>query len=380
MLNKFNCPTMKISTKALFALFFLLTTLSFISAQQLSTSDILGDTEGNSNIEELDQKEAEREGDFLNQLLLNIPEITDNPSHIITFIDPSEERKGVQLEIDGKSFQDITSPYSLPALSIGKHELRFKFVDKYGATQILEKDIVVIPRPPIINSPSVEEEFLIISGTGLSNSEIMLILSTSRKIFTKEDIIDGDGNWEFKISKDELSEGLITFTGYTRRYGYASNLAESVTFELGQSQNILFSNGKKDIHFKFKDIAFSDINSIISNNMDLVILIIATFTLGFVLSFLLFSLFKNNLEEKKIKFLEKKISENGKSNKDITLKEKLSQSEPKKEEKKPIKEEKKKEERIVTKIDFLKDFKMFDPDDEKGEEKENIKVTVTSKD
>ena len=371
---------MKISTKALFALFFLLTTLSFISAQQLSTSDILGDTEGNSNIEELDQKEAEREGDFLNQLLLNIPEITDNPSHIITFIDPSEERKGVQLEIDGKSFQDITSPYSLPALSIGKHELRFKFVDKYGATQILEKDIVVIPRPPIINSPSVEEEFLIISGTGLSNSEIMLILSTSRKIFTKEDIIDGDGNWEFKISKDELSEGLITFTGYTRRYGYASNLAESVTFELGQSQNILFSNGKKDIHFKFKDIAFSDINSIISNNMDLVILIIATFTLGFVLSFLLFSLFKNNLEEKKIKFLEKKISENGKSNKDITLKEKLSQSEPKKEEKKPIKEEKKKEERIVTKIDFLKDFKMFDPDDEKGEEKENIKVTVTSKD
>ena len=38
-------------------------------------------------------------------------------------------------------------------------------------------------------------------------------------------------------------------------------------------------------------------------------------------------------------------------------------------------------EEFISKIDFLKDFKKFDPDDEKGKEKdtENIKVSLTSK-
>jgi hypothetical protein len=62
------------------------------------------------------------------------------------------------------------------------------------------------------------------------------------------------------------------------------------------------------------------------------------------------------------------------------LKEKLSQTEKvAKEDKVKEKKEEKKQERIVTKIDFLRDFKMFDPDNEKGEE-EKIKVTLTSKD
>ena len=366
---------MKTIKHILIAIILLFNLNAIALAQELSTSEILGE---NNNIEELDQKEAEREGDFLNQLLLNIPEITDNPSHIITFVDPSEQKSGVQLEIDGQSFQDIVSPYSLPALSIGKHELRFKFVDKYGATQILENDIVVIPRPPIINSPTTNEESLIISGTGLSNSEIVLILATSRRIETREDVIDGDGNWEFIIPRDELNEGVISFTGYTRRYGYASNLAESITFELGESQGILFSNGKEDIHFRFKDITLSNINEVISNNSDLLILTILIFTLGFVISSISFSFFKNTSEEKKIRLLEKKITENGKQSKDLTLKEKLTQKEQNIKKPKKIKEEKK--ERIVTKIDFLKDFKMFDPDDEKGKEEDSIKVTVTSKD
>ena len=264
-------------------------------------------------ITELDQKEAEREESFLNQLLLDIPVLTDNPSHIITFIDPSDEKSGVQLEIDTKSFQDITSPHSLPALSIGKHVLRFKFVDKYGSTQILEKDIVIIPRPPIISSPIFDETSLIISGTGLSNSELILILSTSKNIITQEVDIDGEGKWEVKINNEDLNEGIYTFTAYTRRYGYASNLAESVTFNVGDSQTITInSDSNTGIYFNFSDISFDNISTIVADNSDLVILIAVTFIFGFSISALLFFVFKDRTEEKRVKSLENKITENGK--------------------------------------------------------------------
>lgn len=370
---------MKISLKNILILLLLLIPLNTAIAQTKSTAEILGE-ENTNTTEELDLKEAAREADFLNQLLLDIPVLTDNPSHIITFVDPSEDKSGVQMEIDGKSFQDILSPYSLPALSIGKHELRFKFVDKYGATQILEKDIIIIPRPPIINSPTFQEESLQISGTGLSNSEIIIIIASSKDILTLEDNIDGEGNWSFNISKENLTEGIYTFSGYTRRHGYASNLSEPITFEVGDSQTVVKEDNGNEIYFKFKDISFSNLNEIVSKNVDLIILIISTFTLGFVLSAILFSIFRNNSDGKSIKILEKKIKENGKQNKEITLKEKLSQTETvAKDNKVKEKKEEKKEEKIVTKIDFLKDFKMFDPDNEKGQE-EKIKVTLTSKD
>lgn len=372
----------------LLLLLLLLLPLNISLAQTKSTSEILGEQETTNSNEELDQKEEQREADFLNQLLLDIPTITDNPSHIITFIDPSEEKNGVQIEIDGTNFNDILSPYSLPALSIGNHELRFKFVDKYGATQILEKDIIIIPRPPIISSPTFGEESLTISGTALSNSEIILILSSSRDITTLKEEISEDGTWEFKISNEELTEGIYSFTGYTRRNGYSSNLAESVTFEIGESQSSIIRENGKEIHFKFKDISLENINDVISRNIDLVILAAVIFTFGFIISSILFSIFKNSSDGKSIKTLEKKIKENGRTNKEMTLKEKLSQKEEDKG-KKDTKEKKgknKKEEKIVTKIDFLKDFKMFDPDDERGKEKDttekndNVKVTLTSKD
>ncbi len=354
--------------------------LNMTFAQELSTSEILGN-DNPAETTELDQKEEEREDSFLNQLLLDIPVLTDNPSHIITFVDPSEEKSGIQLEIDAKSFQDISSPYPLPALSIGQHALRFKFVDKYGSTQILEKDIVIIPRPPIINSPTFDNTLLTISGTGLSNSELILILSSSRNIITREVDIDGEGDWKIEISNEDLSEGIYTFTAYTRRYGYASNLAEPVTFEVGDSQTISVNNGSDNgINFKFKDISFSNISSVISDNSDLMILVIIVFVVGFGLSALLFFVFKDRTEEKKVKSLEKRITENGKKGKEMTLKEKLSKSDKKEIPIEKKKEEETKQEKIVTKIDFLKDFKMFDPDDEKGKEKDNIKVTLTSKD
>lgn len=262
------------------------------------------------DIAELEEKEVEREEDFLQQLLLDIPATTDNPSHIITFVDPSDDNSGVELEIDGGAFEQISSPYALPALSIGQHELRFRFVDKYGSTQILEKEIIVIPRPPIMNSPFFEEGFLKLSGTGLSNSDLVLILSSGKNISVEETTIDNEGNWNISISEEELNEGVYTFSAFTRRNGYASNLSESLTLEVGESNNTNFNNDK-EIYFSFKDLSWENLGNTITQNIDLGLLVGGVFILGFVISLILTSLIRGSIDNKTIKNFEKKMEQNG---------------------------------------------------------------------
>lgn len=352
-----------------------------------------------NNVEALEQREQERENDFLSQLLLDIPTLTDNPSHIITFVDPSDENVGVQIKIGDDPFEQARSPYTLPALSIGRHDIQFRFIDKYGSTQILDKDIVVIPRPPIINTPIFEEEFLNIRGSGLANSELVLILASNRNITVKETTIDENGNWELQINTEELAEGVYSFTAYTRRYGYASNLAESVTFELGTSERVILNNNGREIFFSFRDLSVSDIPQILSENIDLGLLIGGTFVIGFFISLIISSLVRASSEKRSVQLFEKKIKENNgeKEERELTLKERLSkgnsievkeEKEPEKnstkketkgKKKKKEKEPKKKTEKILQKVDFLKDYKKFDPDDDDGKEKDNIEVKVTSK-
>lgn len=358
---------------------FLLFSFSIVYGEETKLSDILGQNVEETSTAELEEKEIEREENFLNQLLLKIPLQTDNPNHTITFIDPSEDKKGIQLEIDGKSFQSIKSPYSLPSLSIGKHILRFKFVDKYGATQILERELIVVPRPPIVNSPTQSENGLKISGTGLANSELILILSSSSNILTKTTTISAEGNWEITIT-DELVAGIYTFTGYTRRYGYAGDLAEPVTLEYGGYSNTKNENNgnKKDIHFAFKDIPVNSIGKVLVNNPDLILLLITTFLAGVLTATFVGNLLKKKNEEVVIKSFKKQIDP--KPQDSLTILEKLNGKGKKVE----AKEEAKPEEKIVTKIDFLKDYKKFDPDTEAKEEPENktpkIKISLTSKD
>jgi len=354
----------------LFTLFFLFTIIS--TPTPLLAQDIA----------ELEEKEVEREEDFAQQLLLDIPETTDNPSHIITFVDPSEDSSGVELAIDEGEFEQITSPYTLPALSIGQHELTFRFVDKYGSTQTLKKELIVIPRPPIMNSPLFEGGVLKLSGTGLSDSDLVLILSSGKNISVEETTIGTQGNWEILVNEEELNEGVYTFSAFARRNGYASNLSESLTFKVGQPSDIDFNNDK-EIYFSFKDLSWANLKTVLSQNIDLGLLVGGTFILGFVISLLITSLVKGSMDSKTIKSFEKKMMQNRGSRKELTLKEKLSQrienEEETKKEKKPKKEKKSKTDKILTKVDFLEDYKKFDPDNKEGQEKDNIEVKVTSK-
>lgn len=316
----------------------------------------------------------------LKQLDMTIPDITDNPSFILTFKDPSEKKEGVHLKINGKDSEVITSPYTLPALSIGKHVLAFKFVDEYGLTQTFEEEIIIIPRAPILNTPIKNVDDITISGSALAGSEVVLIISSNQKMFTRIAEVDKDGLWSVQIV-EEMPEDVYSFSAFTRKYGYASNLAEALTLDLTGVKPVVSENSKEKIHFAFKDITKNNINEVFSGNVDLLVLVGSLFLIGLLLGFLFSSLIKKRKENKVInevsKTLEKPVVG---EEKPLTLLEKLKDKtvnienpveEEKEPKEKPVKKNEKenKGEKIVTKIDFLKNYQEHDPDDDRGKEK-----------
>jgi hypothetical protein len=396
--------------KFLLSLILLLSTTSHLFAQDMTVDELLGENEPEiTSQDEIEDIEQERVESIENELNISIPEYTDNPSHIITFRDPSEDQVGVELDIDESGYETISSPYSLPSLSIGKHRLKFRFVDSIGATKVLEYEIIVIPRPPILKAPTFEDNSLILSGTGLANSEIILTVAVGAYNDTQIADIDGEGNWKTSITFDTVSGGIYTIYGYTRKAGYASNPSEPAVMEYG-SEGVIKNTSTDDgqIYFSFKELSIQDLPSTIINNPDLLITMVSFLLLGIILTTIFFTLIRSNRE----KIIEKEVSEkmnNGSSKEEKTLRELFGQDEEEKDEKeekgklfgkkkdkkgksKKKKEEKKekedvKKEKIFTKRDFLKDFKKFDPDTDSGkeksepkdEEKKEVIVTLTSK-
>jgi len=399
---------------------------SFAFAQEISVSDLLGNTGDVKAAEEIEQLEEQRTDEIENELKISIPDYTDNPSHIITFKDPSEEKAGVEIDIDESGYKDISSPYSLPSLSIGEHHLKFRFVDSIGATKVLEYDVVIIPRPPIIKAPQFVDNNLLISGTGLANSEVVLTISVGANNSTQIAEIDGDGSWNTSVEFDTVVDGIYTIFGYTRKDGYASNPSEPAVIQSGADQ-IASSPSNSNINFSFNDLDFDNIIAIIGQNPDLLILTISGILFGGLVTALLFILINKSNREGRDVEIEKKI--NGKEKNEKTLLElfgeeekkeskkvikedkqqKKEKNQPKKEKKESRRERKKREkeekknekteeketeeksdkenEAIFTRRDFLKDFKKFDPDKESGKEnkepteksKKDVVVTLTSK-
>jgi len=377
----------------------------YANGQEIKVSDVLGDqvdASQTTTTQELDQQETERENDFLNQLLLDIPSQTDNPSHTLTFTDPSPDKKGVQLEIDGGSFKDITSPYSLPALSIGEHTLRFKFFDKYNTSQILEKEIVIIPRAPIINTPDIGNNKLTITGSGLANSQLILILASNEKIVTKQTDVDADGRWTITV-EENIPTGTYSFIAYLRKYGFASNLSQPVTASIDKQIVPIITTTNNEIksttaHFSLEEINPKDLGIVVSENPDLLLVVFLGFVLGIIAMSLVSSYSHKHRMKKEIKKVEHIVKPKDNGVKGKTLFEKLTEDlnnkekEGQKEEQKEVQKEElsttqeveqkvepEVKQEFVSRIDFLKDFKKFDPDDEHGKENENIKVSLTSK-
>ncbi|MBI2356439.1 hypothetical protein HYV12_00040 [Candidatus Dojkabacteria bacterium] len=366
------------------------------------------------------------------ELGLTIPDISDNPNHIITFRDPSGE-VGVKLEIDGQGFKKVVSPYTLPSLGIGKHVLTFKFTDSEEAPQTLEETITIIPRPPIIDAPEkLELSQLTFKGTALAASTLDLYLTSGTKSYRGAPEVSSDGSWTYTF-KAEFSYGIYNVVAITRKNGFASNFSETIVFELSKSgDTVVAKDNVTPISFSFSDLIKQSPVEVIKSNPDLAILTASALLLGIITSLFFTKLGDNrahkNLEGMLVnKFNGKDKKEDSKEEKTVetkkmTLREKFENAGIKKEaiveekkeevkeseveevkkdekvtkesekkeevvEEKPVekveevKEEKKEEkkDKVLTKAEFLQEFKDQDPDTEKGEEKVEKEVKEEKK-
>lgn len=354
-----------------------------------NVSDVLGEESSQTvTTTSIAEEEVLEDGD----IKLKMPSQTDNPSYIITFADPSEEEVGIQLEIDGDRYVEIESPYTLPALGIGSHTLKFKYTDNEGAEQVLERTLIVIPRPPIFNSPVISDTSVELSGTGLAGSELLLTISTGYKTYQYKTDISDTGEWEYAFEED-ISDGTYSAQGITRKYGYASNFSDVLTFQIGDIQAVS-TDTHKDIYFRFKDLDVDTLKSLFSTNWELSVLLFSVLVIGSFLGIAFNSFVKNKKENNFLGKFREKIND-GKKDDGITLRELFEKENGKKqretkeekieEKAEMVKEEKsetkenedeKKEEpetKVVSKNDFLEVYKDFDPDKDSGEEKKTKK-------
>ncbi len=374
-------------------LFFLLLSPFLAYAQQdTKVEDLITTSEVKAaEIEELDQQEEERTQDIANQLGFVLPEYTDNPSYVVTFKDPSPDDQGVEIEIDGTPFKKITSPYTFPALSIGQHTLKFRFYDKDSNVQLLEYDLVIIPRSPIITSPTLTDTTIEIKGTALANSEVVYTLTANAYNDSNITQTDENGDWSIKVTPEGgLADGIYTFRAYARKYGYASNISNAVTFGVGENPNRFLENDENEIYFAFKDLTSENLITTFSTNPDLIILSVGSFLIGLLLAFGLKSLIDGKRNGKKEKDVEEIISKSNKSDmkEGKTLREIFGGEEEDVKVADMIDEGEKseKEPSIVNKDIFLKKYRQLDPDTPSGKEKDSEKikksvtVSLTSKD
>ena len=385
--------------KLLLTILFLTLFPLYIYAEDTTVSELIS-TSGEVKAEEiqaLDEKEQQRELEIANQLGFVLPPYSDNPSYVITFTDPSPEKNGVEIEIDGKAFTKISSPYTFPALNIGQHALKFRFNDKDGAVKILEYNFIILPRKPIINTPKLEEGSITISGTALSNSEVLYSLTANAFNDKGVAITDDNGDWSVKITPEGgLSEGIYSFMAYTRKYGYASELSDSITFEVGEDLNKVMPEDNSNIFFSFSSLNKDNIVNAFTSNKDLVILLFSFLALGMVLAVIIQSTIYNKRKDKNDIQVEKIIRGEKKEGSEKTLKELFESKIPEKKDlNTPISEpipvdipepisKNETNENIMTKEDFLQKYKSVDPDNESGKEVKpekikRIKVSLTTK-
>ena len=367
--------------------------LTVYAIEDITVGELYSQSQVNAQeIKELDKIEEDRIKGFENQLGFTLPQYTDNPSYVITFVDPSPDKNGVQIDINAKGYNGITSPYTLPALGIGQNDLKFRFNDKDGNVQLLEYNLIVIPRSPIIAPPTYNDTSITIKGSGLSNSDILIFLNSNT--YNHKNIVhtDSNGDWTLTVTPEQsLVEGIYSVTAYTRKYGYASEFSEPTVFEVGSSNKQKSEKDITPIFFSFAGIEIGDTPNILKMNPDLIVLIALPFILGISLALLLRNIISKNKEESVYKRVEGAIKFDKKRENEPTLRELFeSKNTPKKEEvenvkkEEPVKEKKSevvKTEKIVSKEDFLKEYKELDPDENSGKEKKlpKIKVSLTSR-
>lgn len=257
--------------------------------------------------------EEERNQQLEKELLMSLPLTSENPNHVVTFTDPSG--KGVKLAIDGKDAATIKSPYTLPTLGIGKHTFVFTFKDKEQTPQTLTRDFVIIPRPPQIKTPLVQDGILTFTGTGLAGAQLELMLTSTGSTQTFDATVDTAGNWTFTTPK-KIDTGRYTLIALARKNGYSSKYSQPSIFDVGEVNSTSVqsvdtaTNPSQPIFFRFGAINSENITRVFTENKDLIILLAAVLVCGLLLGLFFGRVFRNK-ETRQAEHLLKSVFQNG---------------------------------------------------------------------
>ncbi|MCB9790773.1 hypothetical protein H6764_01995 [Candidatus Nomurabacteria bacterium] len=238
------------------------------------------------------QNDEESQDKLSEQLLVQIPDETDNPNFTITFTDPSGE--GVQLKVDGSKYEEIQNPHILPALGVGKHTLIFKFVDDQDTEQEIERTLTIVPRPPEINPPeNIDNTRLVITGTAVAGGKVQLFFTGGTTAYKEEIDVTDTGSWEF-VFKDDFEPGVYSTIAYVKKKGLASNYSEPVVFSIEKDQQVEgittfnTSDRVENIKFSIKSIKnIGDAQKALKDNPDLWYVIGAAAAIGALILFIL---------------------------------------------------------------------------------------------
>lgn len=274
-------------------------TLTFFSYITIGINTVSAQSNGNTYDEDLAE-----------QLLLELPEVTENPNYTITFTDPGGE--GVELEIDGQEPEEIKSPYELPTLGIGEHKLTFKFADEEEVSQTLIKEIVIIPRPPQINTPELISSKLYLSGIGVAGGQIELFITNGKDHWKKEIEIDKSGTWTFEMDK-KLNEGNYNVIALARKKGYTSKYSEPAAFLLEKSEDDNQEDQTLEQRIIWENLTISSlpnqIQDLFSNNTNVFIAIIGfPVLIGIVIGLLIKLIFSSRSTKKAERMLKEALS------------------------------------------------------------------------
>ncbi len=237
-------------------------------------------------------------------LSLDIPKETDNPNHILVFVNPSTKEE-VEISIDGSPEKEIKSPYTLPALGIGAHTIEIIYINTNNDTVSLEASLTIVPRPPEIFPPEKSDDGIKISGTSLPLSNVILFISGEKSNYRENINVLENGSWEYLFNEDFDSD-FYTAVAYSKKNSFASSLSEPVIFSVTlQDDPGIKPNNVKDekLSFSYQILINKDTWLQYKENTQFIIFTVTLIFVGLLIGFIIDRAFLGRQERSTEKIL-----------------------------------------------------------------------------
>ncbi|HOU76208.1 MAG TPA: hypothetical protein PK957_03745 [Candidatus Dojkabacteria bacterium] len=259
----------------------------------------------------LREREAERIERLVAELKLVIPDITSEPSPVVTFT--PIKGNTIELQVNGKGFNAIQSPYQFEGLSVGKYVLDFKYVDGSDITQTFTKNLIIIPREARTQNQKLifkKGEEVIVAGTALPFSSIDMWIISSNEILFKNTPVDEDGNWSINLSEGLACADYKILT-MVKKDGFSSAVSTALNISYcTENQTAIISQGEEIDQLTLSE-RFHGLVEDIKANEDSIVVAVASVLTGLIIG-VFYSIIRVRGMKNKVKnMLESKLEKTG---------------------------------------------------------------------